>query len=230
MGPIAACFPVVGAFIGLLMSLVWWIGFNLVDPTTSAIFAIAVGAIVTGAFHHDGLADSLDGLVGGWTPEQRREILKDSRHGTYGVLALVIQVAMQISLLSALGSKSGVVVGAIGIVLSQSVGRASAVWVMRSGNGITEGLGANYVRDVKRRHIFVSAFCAVVLTCGLIGTSAVYVLIGAAVVPRLFSRWAIGRIGGIVGDVLGATEQIGETVVLLVLLILSYRGVDLRWW
>ena len=81
-------FPVVGAVIGLMIGMVW-LGLNeLVSPLTSATIAVMVGVMITGAFHEDGLADTADSL-GGYTPERRLEIMKDSRVGTFGVLALV---------------------------------------------------------------------------------------------------------------------------------------------
>ena len=91
MGGVSSWFPIVGAVVGLIASGVWVVGNTVLAPLSASALTIAVIVLITGAFHHDGLADSMDGLVGGWNPEQRREILKDSRHGTYGVMALVLQ-------------------------------------------------------------------------------------------------------------------------------------------
>ncbi len=226
MGGVSAWFPVVGILLGCVSSGVWILCNSILSPLSSSVLTIASLVIITGAFHYDGLADSMDGLVGGWTVQQRLDILKDSRHGTYGVMALVLQVALQISLLSELNATSGVVA----LLVSQSIGRASAVWIMGSGAGLNEGLGANYVKDVKVRHQIFATVFALLILFALMGISGTVVLIAVFVVTRLFASWAVKKIGGIVGDVLGATEQIGESVALVTIVGLVAKGVTIPWW
>ena len=226
MGGVSSWFPIVGAVVGLIASGVWVVGNIVLAPLSASALTIAVIVLITGAFHHDGLADSMDGLVGGWNPEQRREILKDSRHGTYGVMALVLQVAIQVSLLSELSVASGVVA----LVICQSVGRAAAVWIMKSGAGISEGLGANYVSDVKVGNIVFATLTCFLLMGSLMGPMFVIVAAVVYLVSRFFAQWAIKKIGGIVGDVLGATEQVGESVALLTIVVLVHQGVTIPWW
>jgi adenosylcobinamide-GDP ribazoletransferase len=226
MGGVSSWFPIVGAVVGLIASGVWVVGNTVLAPLSASALTIAVIVLITGAFHHDGLADSMDGLVGGWNPEQRREILKDSRHGTYGVMALVLQVAIQVSLLSELSVASGVVA----LVICQSVGRAAAVWIMKSGAGISEGLGANYVSDVKVGNIVFATLTCFLLMGSLMGPMFVIVAAVVYLVSRFFAQWAIKKIGGIVGDVLGATEQVGESVALLTIVVLVHQGVTIPWW
>src|SRR5882672_8254238 len=95
-------FPFVGALVGALVGLVFVGAGHLVAPALAAVLALVAGALVTGAFHHDGLADTADAFGGGWNPEQRLEILQDSRHGTYGVMALVFVVVVQVAALATL--------------------------------------------------------------------------------------------------------------------------------
>lgn len=214
MGRVARWFPAIGLLVGGVCAGVYSTTRLLVGDTSAAVLGVLAGVLVTGGFHHDGLADSADGLVGGWTPEQRRQILKDSRHGTYGVLALVFQIVFQITAVGDLPVGPAVVA----LVLMHSVGRASAVSVMRSGEGITEGLGANYVAGVRPFDMCLaigSGFAFAVAIGGLHGLIAVFV---ALAVAQIVVRYAIRRIGGIVGDVLGGTEQFGESAVLLTVL------------
>ena len=75
--------------------------------------------LICGGFHQDGLADVADGVVGGWNPEQRLAILKDSRHGTYGVLSLVLQVLLQVSLLQVFTPLWGFVACVIAFTLAK---------------------------------------------------------------------------------------------------------------
>jgi len=230
MGPIAGWFPFVGAVIALPMSAAWWLGYQYLTPFIGAVLAVACGVLLTGAFHLDGLADTFDGLVGGWTQERRREILKDSRLGTYGVAALLLQVLLQVAVLSSFTQAAGVVA----IICAQSFARLGAVWVMRAGRGLDEdlgsvGLGANYVRDVRRSDVVFASVIGLIVVFALLSIWALVVVAVAILVGQLVIRWAIKRIGGIVGDVLGATEQLCETAILLAIAVMFAQGVSIPW-
>jgi adenosylcobinamide-GDP ribazoletransferase len=93
-------FPLVGVLIGLFTSCLYGTCCWLWSSWIAAIIAVAGEAWLTGAFHEDAIADATDALGGGWTREQVLEILKDSRHGTYGVIALVLGVSLRIGLIA----------------------------------------------------------------------------------------------------------------------------------
>lgn len=226
MASVTTWFPVIGLLVGAMSGVVWMLAFTVVSPLSASAIATMTGVIITGAFHHDGLADSMDGLVGGWTSEQRRQILKDSRHGTYGVMAIVLQIVLQVSLLSEFSSRAGF----IALTVAHCLGRTSAVWMMKTGVGLSEGLGASYVADVQNRHIFLSSLSCFLVLGVLVGIITVPVVIAVGFTVFIFSQWAIRKIGGIVGDVLGAAEQIGESVALLVLVIFFRQGFEYPWW
>ena len=112
----APWFPVVGLGIGLIQAATF-VGLNAVLPAgPAAVLSVAVAALVTGAFHHDGLADMADAFGGGWNLEQRLEIMKDSRLGTYGTVALILAVATEISVLATLTPTDGARVIIAGMV------------------------------------------------------------------------------------------------------------------
>lgn len=208
---VARWFPVVGTLIGFATSAVLLVAREVFGSSVGSAIAVLFSVLVTGGFHQDGLADSADGLVGGWTPEQRLEILKDSRHGTYGVLALVLQVTIQVLAIAELPLAS-----ALGAVfVAHVIGRSTAVSVMRAGRGLAGGMGAAYVDGVTRRDVGVAVTISMVISVVATGWHGVLVVVVAYCLGRIFVAYAIRRIGGIVGDVLGATEQIAETTVLL---------------
>lgn len=217
-------FPVVGALIGALVGGVAAGMMELVPPLVAAAIAVLVGVALTGAFHEDGLADTADAL-GGWSPKQRREILKDSRHGSYGVAAMCGTIVMRIVCVAALGPA----VAFASLVAAHTLGRGAAVAVMASAAPVPEaGLGADFSRALSpRRAVFgVAAALAigalvsgwwiapffVAATCGAIGVS-------------LLARRAFG---GVSGDILGAVEQIAENLVLIVATGLALRYT--LWW
>ena len=125
---------------------------ELVPPSVAAAVAVLVGVLITGAFHEDGLADLADAM-GGWTPEQRREILKDSRHGSYGVAALCGSIVLRIVCVATLGPA----VAFAGLVAAHTFGRSAAVGVMIArrdvevGAGVGAGLASGSIRQLRPR-------------------------------------------------------------------------------
>ncbi|MFT4960036.1 MAG: adenosylcobinamide-GDP ribazoletransferase, partial [Paracoccaceae bacterium] len=96
-------FPLVGALVAMIAGGIGWGAFRLGLPLAAAAgILLGVQIILTGAMHEDGLADSVDGLWGGFSRERRLEIMKDSAIGTYGVLALILSVGLRWVALTAL--------------------------------------------------------------------------------------------------------------------------------
>src|SRR5690606_8872765 len=102
---IALSLPFASVAIGLPPVLVLMVGVWLsLPPLFAATLAVIAGVIVTGAMAEDALADSADGLFGGQSIERRLEIMKDSRHGSYGVCAIVLLLAARITALGAIAA------------------------------------------------------------------------------------------------------------------------------
>jgi adenosylcobinamide-GDP ribazoletransferase len=102
MGAAVPWFAAVGLVLGLIQGGIYAGLYEISTPAVAAAVSAAVLGQVTGAFHHDGLADMADAFGGGWSPEQRLEIVKDSRLGTYGLTALIFVIIVEIAALSAL--------------------------------------------------------------------------------------------------------------------------------
>src|SRR6266545_4118193 len=105
--------PIVGLLIGLIGALAYWIAYRLkVPPIPAAALAVAVTLLATGALHEDGLADVADGFGGGDTRERKLEIMRDSRIGTYGVIALAMSLILRVGALAEIAqvSRSSVVI------------------------------------------------------------------------------------------------------------------------
>ncbi len=206
-------FGAVGVVVGGFGAVTFWIGHQLeLGPLLAAVGAVTVTALVTGGFHEDGLADSFDALAGGWTVEDRLRILKDSRHGTFGVLALVLVTAWKVAALVELDASHGVVA----ILVSHVVGRSGAVALMGTVRAANDrGLGADYTRDLGRLGAVLGAAVGVVAAVVAYGVWAPVVVGSAAIGVALIGRWAVRRVGGVTGDLLGAAEQVGEVAVLV---------------
>lgn len=206
--------------IGMLWAAIVWlgcmVGFLLgLPPMVSALIGLALGIILTGAMHEDGLADSADGLWGGHDPARRLEIMKDSAIGTYGVLALVISFALRWGLLVGL-LEAEFAMG--GLMIAAVIGRALMAVVMANlpharHDGLSHSVG---------RPDFQPAYAglALAVVIGLVfgGFSGLLACAVAALTAWACARIALAKIGGQTGDILGATGQLTELVALMVLL------------
>ncbi len=205
-------FGVVGLLVGGIGSAVYVGASELVSPLSAATLAFIVTGLVTGGFHEDGLADSFDALAGGWTPERRLEILKDPRHGTFGVMSLVLITILKVSALAPLDGWDAV----LGLTAAHCIGRSAAVGVMGfAPTARAHGLGADYTRTLPRRSSIVGGLVGVVAAVVAFGVWAPAVLAAVAAGAVVVVFWARAKIGGVTGDLLGAIEQVGEAVVLL---------------
>ena len=216
-GAIAAAawaLPLVGAAIGGIIALAFLAaelaGFA---AATAALVAVAAGLLITGALHEDGLADTADGFGGGRDRETKLAIMRDSRHGTFGVLALVFSIALRAAALAAIGEP---IHTGLALVAAHAASRGALPPLMRLlAPARTDGLGAAAGRPSRAVAIAAPAIGAAIAlaTLGPVLGAAGLVLAGAAV--ALMALLARRQIGGYTGDVLGAFQQIGEVVMLL---------------
>jgi adenosylcobinamide-GDP ribazoletransferase len=214
----ARYFPLVGAMVGLASGGVLIGASQLWTGVLPALLATAAGILITGAFHEDGLADAADGLGGGQTPERRLEIMKDSRVGTFGVLALGLAVALKVA---ALG-QTPVTLVVFALIAAHAGGRGAAVLVMRllpyAGDRASTKVkpvadGVTTVEVAVGLVFAMLALIPVALLAPVATAGALVVAAGAAVIMAVLAKRLIG---GWVGDTLGATEQAFEIGFLVV--------------
>ena len=217
-GAIAAAgwaFPLVGAGIGALAALAFFVAELLgCGAGVSALLGLLAGFAVTGAFHEDGLADTVDGFGGGRTRDAKLAIMRDSRHGTFGILALVVAVGLRAAALAAIADPIHV---GLALVAAHAVSRGALPLLMRLlAPARADGLGATAGRP-SLVVAAVAAATAVVIAVALLGPGrggASLLLTAPALV--LAALLAQRQIGGYTGDVLGFFQQTGEIVMLLV--------------
>ena len=203
-------FPAVGAVVGSVSGGVYWALHGPLGGTLAAVLAVAAGVIATGGLHEDGLADTADSL-GGITRSQRLEIMKDSRVGVFGVLALVLSTLVRVFAVASLEPLDGLVA----LLVAHMLGRAMAVALMgvvpaAAGTGLGHGYTAHMPRVWTAVAVIVSAAAAAGL--GPVGAVSLTAATAAIAAVGLLARRAFG---GITGDVLGAIEQVGEMAVLV---------------
>lgn len=219
-------FPVAGLLIGAAVGGVAAGAAELVPPLVAASLAVVTGLLLTGAFHEDGLADIADAFGGGWTVERRLEILKDSRHGTYGVAALCSSVAIRIACAASIASTAALFAA---FVAAHTIGRLAAVAAMRTAPPATEsGLGVSAAAALRPVPTLAGAAVGIGAVAALTGWWTVAFLLAAGVAMAATVALAVRKIGGLAGDVLGAVEQVVECLVLVTASGLAARHAI--WW
>ena len=221
----AAWFPFVGLCLGIVLAAVWRLAEGL-GPLPAAVLVLATGLLLTGAFHEDGLADTADALGGAFTRERIFEILKDSRIGTFGAAALAMSFLLRASLLVRLGPSADAA-----LVLTQCLSRAPPVWLMSSLPYVSAvGSKSQHVvngsiSQAMLATLWPAALVALFLVLGALTPLAAASLILACAGGTIACGWRFARrAGGITGDFLGATQQIAESVALIVLAAAGFTG------
>ena len=215
----SACFPVVGLGIGLLGGVLYALAIALdLPPLLAAIIAVASMTVATGALHEDGLADTVDGFGGGGDRERKLQIMRDSRIGTYGVIALVLTLGSRVVALASFDDNGDAVAA---LILCAAASRALIVAAMRGAPlARSDGLAASAGQPTQPKMLWALGLggLAALVFAGLDGIVAA--VVGGSV------AWAIvalarRQIGGITGDVLGALQQGAEIAMLLTLVALD---------
>lgn len=214
MGRAAWAYPLVGLLLSALAAFAGFIMLTLGVPASlAALVSLVVSILATGAMHEDGLADSADGLWGGWDRERRLEIMKDSRIGTYGVVALIISFAARwgaIGLLFSASTTSTI----LALITAGMLSRATMPLLMAAlpharQDGLSQSVG-----HVPTSSAALGVGIAISLSFILVGGAAFWVVVFAGIATLIIGKIAKARIGGQTGDVLGASQQISEIIIL----------------
>ena len=207
--------PVAGLLVGLAGALVYKIANRLgLPPDLAALLALATTALITGALHEDGLADTADGLGGGRTRERKLEIMRDSRIGTYGVCALILSFGLRWSALATIANPWSVM---LALCAAHAAARAGVpAFMSLVPPARPDGLSASAGLPPGRSVAVAFALGTLVLALALGPGKALVGLVVLSLAGLMLARLAIRQIGGQTGDILGAFEQTGEILILLV--------------
>ncbi|MGH9845039.1 MAG: adenosylcobinamide-GDP ribazoletransferase [Blastocatellia bacterium] len=213
----SAFFPLIGVIVGGGAALVLTLLQHLLPLSASVLFAIIFTAFITNGFHEDGLADTFDGFGGGWTKEQALEIMRDSRLGTYGTMALILLILGKHNFLSSLAP------GQVWrwLIVAHTASRWTILplcaWLPYAR---AEGQGKLVARQVGGSEILTGSVTLLIVVLLLSCPAAIAALMVTGLVAFLSGLYYRTRLRGITGDCLGATNQLTEVALYLTAVIL----------
>ncbi|WP_204114910.1 adenosylcobinamide-GDP ribazoletransferase [Shimia biformata] len=215
----AWAYPLAGVVLAMLAGVMCWLLMALgLPPTLAAAAWLFATIVLSGAMHEDGLADCADGFWGGWEKARRLEIMKDSRIGTYGVLALGLSLLCRWAALTVILTVPGWGLALIGVA---ALSRAAMPALMTAlPHARSDGLSRAQGRPSRQQ-----ALVAVAIGCGAAilgaGWGGIALIVVALLATGCCALIARSKIGGQTGDVLGATQQVCEIALLATLATLT---------
>ncbi|MBR9728487.1 adenosylcobinamide-GDP ribazoletransferase [Shewanella intestini] len=216
-------FGVVGLVIGLLSASVFYISQFLLPIGAAIIISMIVSVLLTGGFHEDGLADTADGFGGGWTVEDKLRIMKDSRIGTYGALALVLVLGLKWQLLAGLGQLSPELVCS-SIIIAHTLSRVVASSMIFSDQYVQD-IDVSKVKPLaneQQKNDLLILLLSGLLVLFWLSPWVIITLLVSLISVRFWLSFVFKRqIGGYTGDTLGATQQISEITCYIILLAMG---------
>lgn len=233
-------FPLVGTFVGMCAAVVFVAALALWPPLVASVLSLAATAWLTGAFHEDGLADTADALGGAVDRERALSIMKDSRIGSYGAVALVLACLLKVTAVAALADAGprGTAWAALALVWSHTSSRAAPGWIasrLPYAGSVQASKAQALTAQVASSGFWIGLGWVAIVSVAVIAlaawsgaappSSALFALLGAGAaavaVTVLCQRWLRRRLGGYTGDTLGATQQLVELAGLLAWLAAS---------
>jgi adenosylcobinamide-GDP ribazoletransferase len=215
-------FPLIGWIVGAGVVLTIYLLHFILPLPICVILSLATSVLMTGSFHEDGFADVCDGFGGGWTQAKILEIMKDSRVGTYGVVALIILFLLKISstvellqLDETFAFKS--------IFLAHVLSRFTAISILFTHQYAREDATSKIkplAKSLSIKNLVISALITIPAILLFQNPYVFLVFIPVYLVKMYLASYFTKWIGGYTGDCLGATQQITEVVIYLAMLIL----------
>jgi adenosylcobinamide-GDP ribazoletransferase len=215
-------FPLIGWIVGVISFLFFWASSLLFDTNISTIISLIAGVLTTGAFHEDGLADVFDGFGGGWTKEKILDIMKDSRVGAYGAIAIMFLILLKF-------------VGLNNLIATKQFNSFQIMLLFITYHALARLATINivftsiYSRDdetskakpIAKTHSYKEIIGAYffglmpLIVLAYFNIKFFVVLLPLFLLVFFARRYFIKWLGGYTGDCLGAVEQMAELIIIL---------------
>ena len=218
LGKAAPAFPLVGAALGFFAGVIVLTLSPHLGSSIAALLALTFLTVITGGLHEDGLADVADAFRAGSSPQRILEILKDSRIGTYGGLALIVTFLLRWQSLVDVHAHQWEKLSA-----ACALSRGAMVALGGMSKSVDGGLGANFIQSLTPATVGLTVLIAASIAVALTQLTGLLMVIVTGLTVLVARTYFHKRLGGVNGDCLGATCQLVETLNLLLLAGMS-RG------
>lgn len=214
----AKYFPLVGIFVGLISSFSFMFCSFLFSKEISILISILVSVLITGAFHEDGFTDFFDGIGGGYSKEKILSIMKDSRIGAFGAIAIFFMFSFKFFFLKEISEKIIPIV----FILSNSLSRLNSISILMSLNYVSEDGKSKPLATKMKNNEFIICIILGILPIFLFQNLFIFFLFPVLILSRyFFINYLKKNIGGYTGDTLGAFQVISEILIYLGVLVLQ---------
>jgi len=210
-GRAAAFFPLIGAILGALGAELFIAASFILPSSIAALITVTFWTVISGVLHEDGLADVADAMRAGRTREKMMAILKDSRIGTYGAVAIVLSIVARWQALEHVPAPRILEV----CIVAQAVPRAAMVALAWLSRPFGEGLGLAFSSSLTTTGSLIAIAQGLIAAMLLGWRPGVIIIAGAYLIVRGARTYFYKRVGGVNGDCLGATEQMLEIFILV---------------
>jgi len=210
VGAAAWAFPLVGAILGTILVIAYDVLGIFFPPFVTAIFVVALWIFLTGGLHLDGWADCWDAMAASVSPERRNDILKDSRLGTFGAVALVVLIGLKISTLAVENFSQTM------LFLAPVIGRSMMVIVSYKVQCSNAGMAESFVSSLDKNSVITASVIGIGGSLLLAGFFGLAVITCAYIGSLCFKRLAESRLTLFNGDVIGSICEFSEVLVLLI--------------
>jgi adenosylcobinamide-GDP ribazoletransferase len=213
LGRSMSYYPLVGLLLGAILWGTYWLFSHVFPRTLCDGLVILLLAVVTGALHLDGLADTLDGMAAGKSAEERLRIMRDHRVGTFGVVGLILILGIKFLALNSLPEE---IIGKT-LLVALALSRWSMVQLTyRAPYARPEGgLGRIFKENVKKREMALATAFSLIIAVFLLRFWGAVLWLAVGVSALGIQLFFQKKIGGVTGDILGAANETHEVLVLL---------------
>jgi len=222
-------FALVGLFIGAVTALIFAVFASFLPISLAILISMACSLLLTGAFHEDGWADVWDGFGGGWTVEQKLNIMKDSRLGTYGAAALffILMLKYQSLVLLSSSEDNSILTLCYALILAHTLSRAVSTSLIFSMTYVSEDAQSK-VKPLAQ-HLSINSLLVLVITSVVVlftllpAMHCLVMILCLWGMRQLLIFWFNRQLGGFTGDCLGAAQQVLEVAIYIILLVLAAK-------
>jgi adenosylcobinamide-GDP ribazoletransferase len=220
IGRSSASFPLIGLLIGLFLAGISLLLDRILPSSVVNVILVAGLAICSGALHLDGLADTLDGIAGHRTPEQRLEIMRDSRIGGFGAIGVALFLIIEYVLLDSLTGSPRL----FALILAPALSRWSMVdAIFAYPYARTDGLGKAYKDSVRWPQMTAATAVAIAVSILLFKISGLVIIAANWIIITLLANFLKNRLNGLTGDTYGAINEIATASVFLLVILMVYN-------